>query len=667
MTIRSGGGFLRGVRQDLRALLAGLCTLLGAGTSLAQSGEWLTFGHDPERSGWATEEQAFSVANVGQLGILWKTIVPNQPVALNGLTVPLVMRNVRTGRGNRNLVIVAGSSDRVFALDAENGELVWRFDYSSGVKAPSNTGWQCPSSLNATPVVDREGGRVFVVTSDGRLHTLALGDGHALNPRMAFVRPFSKMWSLNYSHGVIYTPLSQGCGSTPSGIAALNPDAPGRPVVNFFSNGGGSGAGIFGRAGVAVDFSGYVYGATGDGAFDPAAGLFGSTVVKLSPAVLQLAGYYAPENTAYISKRDLDLGNTTPVIFRWHDRVLAAVGGKESRLYLLDTATLSHEGQTASVYVSPRFGNLAQSFEGKGIWGALSVWADPGGDVWLYAPLWGPLAGEEVKFPLTNGPVTSGSVLAFKVNRDASGSAVLTSAWVSRDIAVPDPVAIAGDVVFVLGTGENTVQVQGGIDKHNDITQIVDADILEDRGASKGNHATLYALDARSGRELWSSGTAIAGWTHFSGLAVGDGKVFASTHDGAVYAFGFGKMKKTKPLVRDYSEPPPSSPSAAPPPAAEATPKPDPPRCGHASLVFQQRCATCHDTGGRGIAAVNTPNFTDPVWQRSKPDAELVDALTNGRLGGMPSFEGSLTGLEIDQLVHCVVRGFASSEGHARN
>src|SRR5258707_1112379 len=51
-------------------------------------------------------------------------------------------------------------------------------------------------------------------------------------------------------------------------------------------------------------------------------------------------------------------------------------------------------------------------------------------------------------------------------------------------------------------------------------------------------HATLYALDARTGQELWSSGDQIKSWNHWSGLSVANGKVYINTFDGNLYCFG---------------------------------------------------------------------------------------------------------------------------------
>ena len=51
--------------------------------------------------------------------------------------------------------------------------------------------------------------------------------------------------------------------------------------------------------------------------------------------------------------------------------------------------------------------------------------------------------------------------------------------------------------------------------------------------------AVLYALDGSTGKELWSSGRTITGFSHSGGLAFGGSKVYVSTHDGTLYAFGY--------------------------------------------------------------------------------------------------------------------------------
>jgi cytochrome c5 len=146
------------------------------------------------------------------------------------------------------------------------------------------------------------------------------------------------------------------------------------------------------------------------------------------------------------------------------------------------------------------------------------------------------------------------------------------------------------------------------------------------------------------------------GWTHFSGLAVGDGKVFVTTHDGAVYAFGL--RSPNSPLPRTTIIP---GPPVAKAPSRPQTPPGDVniPECGATNATYKQTCAMCHGPDGKGISAARTPNFSDPDWQAGRSDQALIDALAKGTDKGMPAFEGRMSSAQIDAMVHCLVRGFA--------
>jgi outer membrane protein assembly factor BamB len=48
----------------------------------------------------------------------------------------------------------------------------------------------------------------------------------------------------------------------------------------------------------------------------------------------------------------------------------------------------------------------------------------------------------------------------------------------------------------------------------------------------------LYALDAETGKELYSSGSQIPSFAHFGGLSVANGRVYLGTYDSVLYAFG---------------------------------------------------------------------------------------------------------------------------------
>ena len=153
----------------------------------------------------------------------------------------------------------------------------------------------------------------------------------------------------------------------------------------------------------------------------------------------------------------------------------------------------------------------------------------------------------------------------------------------------------------------------------------------------------------------------MTGWAHFSGLAVGDGKVFATTHDGAVYAFAVRPPGAPAAKTWSYAAPVTETRAAA---ATAAAPSPGAiPQCGETNQVFAQRCALCHGVDGKGIASRHTPDFTDSSWQQSQADKKLLDAITNGTENGMPAFGGQLTPAQIDALVHCMIRGFAAPAG----
>jgi outer membrane protein assembly factor BamB len=50
--------------------------------------------------------------------------------------------------------------------------------------------------------------------------------------------------------------------------------------------------------------------------------------------------------------------------------------------------------------------------------------------------------------------------------------------------------------------------------------------------------AKLFALDAITGKELYSSGNQIPSFLHQAGLSVAGDKVYFGTFDGTVYCFG---------------------------------------------------------------------------------------------------------------------------------
>jgi outer membrane protein assembly factor BamB len=496
--------------------------------------DWLTFGHDPQRSGWASSESKLSTENVSRLELKWKAVMKNEPRSLTALTTPLAMSSVATPQGVKSVVYVAGSSNHLFALDAQNGESIWSRTFES-VSIPKNEGgWLCPQGLNATPVIDPANGIIYAIAMDGRLFGLDLGTGKTRFGPIQFVPPFSKNWSLNFLDGVVYTSLSQGCGGAQSGIYSLDVTNPFRPVVRGLLVSEIGSSGIWGRGGPVVGRNRRIFATTGDGDFDPPKQKYGNSVIAASLKDLELRDYFTPLNWRDVYRYDWDISCTSPVWFAHKNRNLLSVGGKEGVVYLLDADELGSKDHHSPLFTTPRLANDEDTFDAKGIWGALSAWQDETGNSWVYVPIWGPVSKHAPRFPLSNGPNPSGSIMAFKVKEGPDGvNLSLDPAWISGNFSVPEPVIIANGVVFALSNGENTQQSkERGIIFKQKLTLLSDQERLENP-----NRAILYALDARTGKTLYQSGEIFDTWVHFSGLALANGSIYAVDHGSQVYCF----------------------------------------------------------------------------------------------------------------------------------
>lgn len=516
----------RARREEVKPIwLALFSVLAAAGISMA---DWPEFGGDSQRSGWAKGEKILNRENVGTLELKWKLKVENVPKELTSLAAPIVTDQVKTARGIKEYVIVAGSSDNLSAIDADTGKLVWRKTFSVSGSPLSKPNTLCPYALNATPLV--QNGRpkvVYAISSDGNLHALSVIDGEDRLPPKPFVPAFSKNWSLNLSDGVLYTAISQRCNSVLSGVYSIDLNTPDQPV-RFFQAGR---PGIWGRAGVAISSSSNIFAETGDGAFEPENGQYADTFLELSGRELKLVDTYTPLNREWLTRKDLDMGNITPAVFPFRGRELLAGGGKEGRIFLLDTNSLGGESHRQPLYRSPLLTNEEVNHAAHGFWGAFATWEDQDRARWLFAPAWGP-PHSDAAFPLTNGSAPHGSIMAFRVEMK-DGSPALVPVWVSRDLNVPEPPVIANGVVFALSSGEEVRQVDGAGKSLS----------TAERVAGSGK-AVLFALDSETGKELFNSGDTLSSFTHFGGLAVSNGRIFVTTWDGYVYAFGLKQEER---------------------------------------------------------------------------------------------------------------------------
>jgi hypothetical protein len=266
---------------------------------------------------------------------------------------------------------------------------------------------------------------------------------------------------------------------------------------------------------------------TGDGPYDPSKGLYSDSVIALSGKDLSLADYFTPANRAWLTKKDLDMGNISPVVFPFQDWELIAASGKEGAIFLLDSKSLGGGDHRTPLYRSPRFANDEVNLSGKGFWGAFTTWEDSSGTRWLYAPANGPPA-EGLSFIHDYGPTPDGSVMGFKVELK-DGKPSLTPAWNSVNMGVPTPSIVANGMIIVLSDGDNPSQISPNGAQYTVAARI-----------GLATHATLYVLDAVTGKVLFSSREIIKGFSHFGGIAVAGGRIYVPTYDGTLYCFSQG-------------------------------------------------------------------------------------------------------------------------------
>jgi len=501
---------------------SGLHPALGQSTAA----EWPTGSFNQQRDAWQRNETKFTVDNVKNIRLLWKLKTDNKTMGMQSFREPIIVAGVQTAGGVKTLAILGGSSDDIYAVDAQAGSLVWqkhlKWSSSTPQEPGEGAGFICNNALTATPVVTPAGAAqrfVYALASDGYLHTLTLETGDEKDaPIQMIPAAYGKGNGLNLANNVIYTATGQGCHGVLNEVYAV--DLSNRKAFASFP-----GAGIFGTAGPAIGADGTIYVETGDGVYNPSAAKLSTSFLAFTSSndSLTLKDYYTPTNHAWLTKRDLDM-NTTPVVFPYQGRDVLVGSGKEGRYFLVDSKSLGGADHLTPLYRTPLVSNKNVNFQTEGTWGSFASWEDKDGTRWVLAPIGGPAI---VDFPISYGPTPNGGVIALKLT-DTGGKMELAPAWLSRDMMSAEPPVVANGVVFVLAAGEFTAQandVEGGLFSWQERVK-------------RSIPAKLYALDAITGKELYSSGDQIRSFLHQAGVAVVDGRVIFGTFDGTIYCFG---------------------------------------------------------------------------------------------------------------------------------
>jgi hypothetical protein len=360
----------------------------------------------------------------------------------------------------------------------------------------------------------RPSGVVYVISSDGMLHVLGLSSGKDLQRPAPFLPPNSRWSSPVAVDTTLYAATSGGCGGAPSAVWAIDLDSDAKPVVSWKTNGGD----VIGAVALASD--GTLIATIGDG---PTSGEgTANAIVALDPKTLQRKDWFSAPGTQFA---------TGPTILRHKGKDVVVVATKDGRVLLLDATSLGGQSHGTPLFSSKPFVGVGAAISAD----ALAVWQQPApGAVptaaaptaaapaaaapidadatsWVLLPLSGRPAAS---MPSTNGPLSSGAVMALKV-ADAGGALSLEPAWTSHDLSGAATPLVVNGVVFALSTGVPATP------------------------AGRGTPAILHAYDGVTGKGLWNSGKAMTTFASPGSLWTGLGQVYVGTHNGALYAFGF--------------------------------------------------------------------------------------------------------------------------------
>src|SRR5579863_6045391 len=175
--------------------------------------EWTTSSADPARDAWQRGPSDFSPQNVHGLQLLWKTKVQIKTMGMQSFREPLILPDVKTSGGNRTVVILAGASNEVYALDAKTGNVLWQNTLKWSSDQPQQPGegrgFICTNALSANPVATSPqagNSTLYLIGSDGYLHTLDVATGKEKDPPLqVYQNPYPKPYGLNLVNNVIYT------------------------------------------------------------------------------------------------------------------------------------------------------------------------------------------------------------------------------------------------------------------------------------------------------------------------------------------------------------------------------------------------------------------------------------------------------------------------------
>jgi len=472
------------------ALVAGIAA---CATMRVQASDWPVFGHDPQRSLVDAGDTILTEANVGKLRERWQI---NFGPGTTADSTPILIQHVKRDGVVRPMLFQTAKNGTTLGVDAITGKIYWQFL----TKGPNNI-------TTSTPAEDPSGTAIYVPGLDGYVHKLDAATGRELHApgfpaRITLDTSREKNASaLNLANGYLYATTSGYYGDAPfydGHVVAVRLSDGRTHVFNSLCSSykhlpsssvcSQSDSGIWGRGGAVVDpdssMHGEVYAATGNGQFDANTGGddYGDSILSLSEDVTTLQSHYTPADFDDLQNTDTDLGSTSPGLLPRQNAsrtpLMLVQGGKDSIFRLLDRSRLPGVGHEMQEITLP-----------NRLYASPAIWTDPSNRVWIYIGL-----PDELD--------------SFRLVTDSQGHSRLVQEWQSN----------AGSTN---GEGTSPVVSNGMVFVAFD--------------------NALFALDALTGHELWSSAQSSArrsiGPVHWESPIVVNGWVYCSDENGNLTAY----------------------------------------------------------------------------------------------------------------------------------
>jgi outer membrane protein assembly factor BamB len=398
-------------------------------------------------------------------------------------------------------VYVATTRDKLYALDASSGEIVWR--KSAGTPVPSGElpcGNISPTvGIVGTPVIDVSAQVIYAVadtwhkTEKRAQHVLkgfrlATGENvlsTPVDPSGDDPKALLERTALNLDKGRIVFGFGGNYGDCGNyrGTVVSAPESGGTPTFWRYQPAPPSttGGAVWGPSGPAIDGEGHVYAATGNPDPPEAAKAetydYSDSVIELDSS-LNLIGSFKPATWLSDSNNDVDLGSAGSELLSGGVLFQA---GKNGTGYLINEATM---GSAAKALYS------AQVCAGHGSFG---------GDAY---------AGGVIYIPCTNG------VQALSYNQTAH---TFTSLWQGPSDAFGSPI-VSGGLIWVIATGG----FSGGGTKLYGIvpssgatryTETLPSPVADHFGSPSAAGGRLFVASAGASRRCWrASGSSVTAY-----------------------------------------------------------------------------------------------------------------------------------------------------------